>query len=287
MKRFIQRFKESISKDLDNLTQTDSISSQRVLFKWILIGVLAFLSVLFALLQVSFSPKNEEITFTPDEIVSESDPMDDGPMFDFEVSDEEKLPLLEESDEIVLKDRIWEALILEDYTQAAKLASDAIESHELREDSDLVGWYQDIYTAASVYNFDSSEQPRVLTSFATARFQAALPPYASVLTLATIIDDPDSLLPVDVQEVQVMSESMVDPSECQGISNYMDEMLIHFKKVYQATILFNGELVTAYVGIFNNDRLQLLGYYGDTTSFKTDSYWESKRLDYYNNPIFN
>ena len=64
-------------------------------------------------------------------------------------------------------------------------------------------------------------------------------------------------------------------------------MLIHFKEIYKATLYLNSEVtVTALVGIFNNGYNQLLGYYGEDTPYKTDSYWESKRLDYADHPFF-
>lgn len=288
MKHLINRIKQSLTRDLNRLTSEDPVSSRSVLLKWFLIAFLIFLLVLFSLLQVSFAPDYREEAETPsveEEVqVPESERVtDEGPMFEFE---EQEMPELSLSDESLLKDQIWQALMREDYQAAADLAYETVHSQSLSEDSDFLNWYQDIYTVANVKNIETSQQDGILTSFKVPRFQAVFPTYTSVLTLATIVDDEESLLPLDVRMVQVLSEEIVDPSDCQNISAYMDQMLIHFKEVYKASISFDGDIVTAYVGIFNNGYLKLLGYYGESDRFKTDSYWESRRLDYAQNPNF-
>lgn len=290
VRRFIQRIKQSITRDFHQLMSDDPASSKVVLLKWFAIGFLAFLFVLFLFLQVSLTPKREvnpetSISETEESLGSEeeSEVVEEGSMFDFE---EEEMPELSAEGEFLLKDQIWNALMGQDYQRAADLAYEAVHSHSLREDSDFLNWYQDIYTVANVKNIETSKQDAILTSFKSPRFQAVFPPFTSVLTLATIVDDQDSLLPIDVRTAQVLVEEWVDPSECANISPYMDQMLVHFKEIYKATISFNGEVVTAYVGIFNNGYLKLLGYYGDSEVFKTDAYWESRRLEYANNPNF-
>lgn len=290
VRRFIQRIKQSITRDFHQLMSEDPASSKVVLLKWFAIGFLAFLFVLFLFLQVSLTPKRE---VNPETSISETDEsfgseeetevVEEESMFDFE---EEEMPELSAEDEFLLKDQIWNALMGQDYQRAADLAYEAVHSHSLSEDSDFLNWYQDIYTVANVKNIETSKQDAILTSFKSPRFQAVFPPFTSVLTLATIVDDQDSLLPIDVRTAQVLVEEWVDPSECANISPYMDQMLVHFKEIYKATISFNGEVVTAYVGIFNNGYLKLLGYYGDSEVFKTDAYWESRRLEYANNPNF-
>ncbi len=290
VRRFIQRIKQSITRDFHQLMSEDPASSKVVLLKWFAIGFLAFLFVLFLFLQVSLTPKRE---VNPETSISETDEsfgseeetevVEEESMFDFE---EEEMPELSAEDEFLLKDQIWNALMGQDYQRAADLAYEAVHSHSLSGDSDFLNWYQDIYTVANVKNIETSKQDAILTSFKSPRFQAVFPPFTSVLTLATIVDDQDSLLPIDVRTAQVLVEEWVDPSECANISPYMDQMLVHFKEIYKATISFNGEVVTAYVGIFNNGYLKLLGYYGDSEVFKTDAYWESRRLEYANNPNF-
>lgn len=216
---------------------------------------------------------------------------------------DEDLPLIEPSEELLLKDQIWEKLMVHDFQGAADLAYDAVHSQSFEESSDFLNWYQDIYTVANVKNIETSKQDGILSSFKTPRFQAVFPTFTSVLTLATIIDDPDSLLPIDVEKVQVLDEEILSPEECSNISPYIDQMLIHFKSIYKGTFTFyrrtqfydeNRSLqevlaednVNAYVGIFNNGKIKLLGYYGECDALKTDAYWESKRLDYSENPYF-
>lgn len=288
VKCFIQRIKNSIEQDFNQFFHEDGALSKRILLKWLFIGFLIFLLVLFLFLQASFKPDSQTEPLPPileeeDSIIETEEEFDDGPMFEFETEGMEELS---ESEEVILKDRIWRFLMEGDYQSAADLISNTVNSNALREESDLLNWYQDVYVVATVQNIEPSQQDQILSSFKTPRFQAVFPTFTSVLTLAKIVEDPDSLLPIDVEHVQIMSESFVDPSECQNVSPYMDQMLIHFKEIYKASILFNGELVTAYVGIFNNDYLQLLGYYGESDLLKTDSYWESKRLDYALNPNF-
>lgn len=265
------------------ISPTSSPSNQTVLIKWCVIGFLGFLTVLFCFLQVSFTSSNQETEGLEDfsTAVVESDE----PIFDF--GDEEaELPELPQPEEELVKSRIWQALMTQDYQTAADVAYEAVHNNTLREDSDLLNWYQDVYTVANVKNIESSQQDVILSSFKTPRFQAVFPPFTSVLTLASIIEDDSSLLPIDVRSVQVLSEEWVDPKTCESVSPYIAEMTIHFKEIYKAKLLFNDEAVTAYVGIFNNGYLKLLGYYGESTSFKTDEYWESKRIDYAQNPNF-
>ena len=194
MRRFIERLKHSITKDFNNLGSEDSVSNQSILIKWVIIGVLAFLTVLFALLQVSFSSNYEAETEIESEIPSldtnlnseveqgvtpEEEVVDDGPMFGFQ---EEELPELSENEELILKEQIWQAVLVEDYEKAADLAYNAVHTQSIREDSDFLGWYQDIYTLANVTNIETSQQATILSSFKTPRFQAVFPPYTSVLT---------------------------------------------------------------------------------------------------------
>lgn len=217
--------------------------------------------------------------------------------------EDEELPLMDPSEELLLKDQIWEKLMVDDYQGAADLAYDAVHSYSFEESSDFINWYHDIYTVAAVPNVAKDNQHTILSSFEAPRFQAVFPPFASVLVLATIIDDPDSLLPIDVESVQVLDEEILSPEECSNISPYVDQMLIHFKSVYKGTLTFYRrtqfydesrspqtvlveDQVTAYVGIFNNGKIKLLGYYGECDGLKTDAYWESKRLDYAQNPNF-
>ncbi|MGN9121854.1 hypothetical protein [Turicibacter bilis] len=215
------------------------------------------------------------------------------------------LPLMDPSKESLLKDQIWENLIVEDYQGAADLAYDAVHSYSFEESSDFINWYHDIYTVAAAANPDGDKDNlhNLLSSFETPRFQAVFPPFASVFVGATIIDDPDSLLPIDVESVQVLEEEILSPEDCSNISPYVDQMLIHFKDIYKATLTFYRrtqfydeyrslqevlveDTVNAYVGIFNNGRIKLLGYYGECDELKTDAYWEARRLDYAGNPYF-
>lgn len=290
MRALIQRVKESLSRDLEGLTQGESVTAKTVLIKWFFIGLLAFLLVLFTLLQLSFAPDHSTLTesdaiegLSPPEEVVEQEETKEESMFGFE---DEDLPLLDATDELTLKAQIWQKLMEDDYQSAADLVYDAVYSYSFEEDSDFLAWYQDVYKVASVKNIPTENQHIILSSFKSPRFQAVFPTYTSVMTLATIVEDPDSLLPIDVKSVQVLSEEIVDPETCKGVSDYIDQMSIHFKSIYKASIAFNGEVVVAYVGIFNNGYLKLLGYYGESDHLKTDSYWESKRLDYAQNPNF-
>lgn len=208
-------------------------------------------------------------------------------------------------EELLLKNQIWEKLMDEDYQGASDLAYDAVNSNSFEESSDLINWYHDVNLIATTatQEYEKDNLDNILSSFEAPRFQAVFPPFASVLVLATIIDDPDSLLPIDVADVQVMDEEILSPKDCSNISPYIDQMLIHFKSVYKGTLTFYRrtqfydesrslqevlveDQVTAYVGIFNNGGIKLLGYYGECDGLKTDGYWESKRLDYAGNPRF-
>ena len=286
MKRLFQQVKNSLTPEFSTRQEVNEISERTIFLKWIFIGGLAFLTILFIWLQIVFKPSetsNDSSLVVGDPIEVE-EPIDDGPVYSFE--EKENLPELPDETEFYIKEQIWSALLEQDYKTAADLAYSTVQSNTFGEESEFLNWYQDIYKVATVSNLPASQQDQILSSFRVPRFQAVFPTFTSVLTLATIVEDEDSLLPIDVRRVSVISEELVDPESCKSVSPYIEKMAIHFKHIYKANIRFNDELVTAYVGVFNNGYLKLLGYYGDNTSYQTDAYWESKRIDYAQNPNF-
>lgn len=287
MKGLFQQIKDAVTDEQPFHPQVSDVSERTIFMKWLLIGGLAFLSVLFIWLNVVFSP-SDSVNDSSDLVIGEpieiEEVVDDGPTFIFEET--EDLPELSDGREFYLKEQIWTALLEQDYKAAADLAYSTVQSNTFEEESDFLNWYQDIYKVATVKNIPVAQQHEILSSFKVPRFQAVFPTFTSVLTLATIVEDEDSLLPIDVKRVEVMSEDLVDPESCKNVSPYIEQMAIHFKYIYKANIKFNDELVTTYVGVFNNGYLKLLGYYGENTSYQTDAYWESKRIDYAQNPNF-
>lgn len=206
--------------------------------------------------------------------------------------DKESIEKIDEVTADSIKTNVWNAILLGEIENAAKEMVKAYKEYEFTEENELLNWHVDVNALSVLEQVPQSQRYEILTTFKTPRFVAAFSVFASPLVTSSIISDPESLIPIDINSINLLAEGWIVKEDFNNeqLTNQIETMKAHAEKLYYADLIFNEtERVRAYVSIMKDGSPKLIGYYGENINeiYKTDKYWEDNRVLFSNIPILN
>ena len=273
-----------------------SNDERKKLLKWGVIGGSSILVMLAITLSVAFSGKYNAFTTESNTDSNQSGSSNENTEFEVVIGDDvpylevdQNLPQMEQHEELNLKEKLWSYYQQGDIQLAAELILEEFKENQFSEESELYDWYVDLSFLNVLGQVSDEERAEALKNIRVPRLLAMnLVQEIRVLDVATVIHDPESLVPYAVTNVLFENETLIeDIASWESPSEHAEALKDSLQCVWEIELRLDGQPLTAVVGRMKaTNKNAIIGFYGTHDDFFTDEYIEEKRYLLEQIPVF-